>query len=117
MEFFVRVGRSEALGIFRKWSSERIVLRCFLTFPRFTVCFRGRVFSISDESIGVVSDDASSEMALQLGAEMQFDYTEELHPEDCASYRSMLIVFFGPVLSRGQPDMIAFSEIKQIPVQ
>jgi hypothetical protein len=113
----VRIRRSEALDVFRKWFSEQALLRCYLSFPKFAATLRGRIFAMSELEIKIVSDDRSddrrSEIVLRVSDDLEFGYGDpRTFPEDAARYESILVVFFGPIPQTGDADMIAFSEIK-----
>jgi len=107
----MRVGRSEALDIFNKWLYERTLLRCDLLFSEFAACFRGRIVSLTDDRVQVLSDDLVSELVLPLKAELNFGYGEPRSEPDNLDFSGALIVFMAELSPTGDVDTICFLEI------
>jgi hypothetical protein len=112
--FQVRLNRSEALDIFRKWFSERVLLECRFRFPDFEACFRGRLFGVSEDQIKVASDDTTSELTLALRPSMTFAYGDPRDfPADAKQYISILVVFFEePSEEESLDKRVSFVEFK-----
>ncbi len=107
----MRVGRSEALDIFSKWLSERTLLRCDFSFWEFAACFRGRIVSLSDDRLQVLSDDSFSELVLPLRAGLSFGYGEPRSEPETLEFSGALIVFMAELPPAGDVDTICFLEI------
>lgn len=108
----MRVGRDEALDIFRKWFSERSLLRCDFEFAMVAATFRARVVFVSADEIKFLSDDRSSEMALLLKDDFTFGYGEPRgFPEEAGIFESVLVL-----LAPDDKDRIAFTQIIEQPV-
>ena len=102
----MRVGRSEAVDLLRKWRSEESLLRCDISLSRFAALFRVRVFLVDAVDVRLLSDDMTSEMTLRLSDDMEFEYEDPRgFPEDTAFFDSSLIMRFG------DGDFISFTVI------
>jgi len=108
----MRTGRSEALDMFRKWFSEKPIVRCDLVFGRLRSSLRGRIASLSEMELRLVSDDKRSEFALLIGPDLEFGYGEPRppipgeEPTECA-----LIVFLPTWKSPQDHECIVFMEL------
>ena len=89
----MRVGRPEALDIFRKWFSERTLLRCDLHFSELACRFRGRIISLTVAGVQVLSDDTFSELVLPFTPELNFGYGEPRNELETLEFSGALIVF------------------------
>ena len=107
----MRVDRSEALDIFRKWFSERTLLRCDLLFSEFSCCFRGRIISLTTARLQVLSDDTFSELVLPFTRELNFGYGEARNEPETLEFSRDLIVFMAEPPATGDVDKICFLEI------
>lgn len=107
----MRVGRSEALDIFNKWQSERTLLRCDLSFSEFAACFRGRIVSLADDRVQVLSDDTFSEFVFPLTAELNFGYGEPRDAPENLEFSGVLVVFMAELPPTGDVDTVCFLEI------
>ena len=106
------IGRPEALDIFRKWFSERPLLKCDLRFPLFSLCFRGRVFGLADNEVKVLSDDTFTELALRIPDDASFGYGEPRDfPDEDKHSRCVVVVSFGDNAADNEHDFIAFEEL------
>jgi hypothetical protein len=103
----VKVGRAEAIDLFRKWLAEETLLRCDLSFEIFSACFRGRVRNVSDDRLLLLSDDKTSEFNFAIPEDPDFVYTEPRNgtPEDRELFGGGL-----SLLLEGE-DTISFLEI------
>lgn len=91
----MRVGRSEAVDLLRKWRSEEALLRCDMSFPRFAALFRARVFLVDEVAIRLLSDDMTSEMTFRFSDDVDLEYVEPRgFPEDTAFFDSSLVMRF-----------------------
>jgi len=73
----------------------------------------GRIIKLDDEEIKILSLDKFHEAALAFRPEMQFGYGDFRGiPREGAIYESGVVVYFGPVPPEGNPDAIAFAEVK-----
>lgn len=105
----MRVGRSEAVDLLRKWRSESALLRCDLMFGMLAAVFRARVVFADSGMVKLLSDDTFSEMALPLSPDMEFAYGEPRDfPEDARIYESVLVLRLP-----GTDDRIAFTVITE----
>ena len=88
-------------------------MQCYFTFRDYTACLVGRIYFLSDDEIKVTSDDKKSELALALRPWMSFGYGDPRNfPEEALEYESTLLVFFEEPPEKGEPDKIAFLELK-----
>ncbi|MCU1331136.1 MAG: hypothetical protein JWM08_128 [Candidatus Angelobacter sp.] len=111
----MRMERSEAFDMFRKWNAEKPLLLCVYSFAAFQACFKGRIFETSDDIVRIVSDDHHSELALKITQEMHFGYGDSRkHPEEAALYDASILVYFSAVIPDVEPDFIAFTEVKSL---
>ncbi len=108
----MRAARSEALDLFRKWSSEGLAVRCQGSVATFAFSLSGYIQSVSDDELRIFSEDVRSEVVLKLKPEMVFGYADSRTVSGVAKkYESCIIVFFGPVPDEGEPDSIAFAAV------
>lgn len=107
----MRVGRSEALDILNKWLSERTLLRCDLSFSGFAACFRGRIVSLTDDRVQILSDDTFSEFVLPLTAGLNFGYGEPRSEPENLEFAGALIVFMAELPPTGDVDTVSFLEL------
>ena len=109
----MRAGRSEALDLFRKWCSERALLRCDFGFAGFAACLRGRIVSVSENQVKLLSDDAFSELVLPLASDLGFGFGDPRRfPEEAEVFESGLVVFFARARPEDDFDTISFLELK-----
>lgn len=93
--------------MFRKWSGEGTLVRCDFSFPAFAASLRGRIRLVTEAGLRLLADDALSELALDLTADVEFGYAEPRgFPEEAARFGSGLVAFFP-----GDRDFISFTEI------
>jgi hypothetical protein len=112
----VRTGRSEALDIFRKWLSERSLVRCDLLFGDFAASLRGRVFRVAEDRGDLVSDDTHSELALVLRPDLEFAYGEPRDfPAEAEIFAGGLVVLFPSLDPAAERDKIRFMEMLPSP--
>jgi len=108
----VRAGRLEALDIFRKWRSERALVRCDLLFRDFAASLRARVSRVTEDRVNLVSDDTTSELALTLRDGLEFAYEEPRDfPAEATVFARGLVVRFPSLESAGDRDKICFMEV------
>lgn len=110
----MRVGESDALGIFEKWLTEKAWLLCHFAFQQFHAALRGHIYEIADHKINLKSDDGHSELSLVLRPEMDYGYGDpRKFPDEADKYECVLIVYFSAVTANNNPDYIAFTELKK----
>ena len=108
----LRTGRSEAIDLLRKWSLDKSLVRCQGSLSKIAFSLNGRISSVDDRELRIISDDTDSELVLRFTAEMEFGYADSRvvsGPEK--QYESCLVVFFGPVPDEGTPDTIAIAAL------
>lgn len=108
----MRMGRSEAVDLFRKWSVDGAVVRCRGTFSRFAFGLDGRI-SISPDGteVRVVSDDRRSEIVVRLSEELEFGYADSREVTGSEKeYEACVVIFTNPPVPQvGTPDTIAIA--------
>ena len=107
----MRVGREEALDLFRKWLAEGTPLRINFGCPVFSAAFRGRVSRVSTIEVGALSDDRLAELALRVTPELEFAYGDSRGTPDAGAFEGALVIFLRTSEEGEEPDFIAFSEI------
>jgi hypothetical protein len=114
----VRIGRAEALDLFRKWRSDRALVRCDLLFEDFAASLTGRVFRVAEDRVDLVSDDTRSELAVVLRPGLEFLYGEPRDlPEEAKVFVGGLSVLFPSPDPTGDCDKIRFMELLNSSVQ
>src|ERR1035441_8914325 len=103
------LGREEALDLLGKWLSESTPLQVSFRFPLFTACFRGKVFRLSSDAVGVLSEDKFGELTLRLGASLAFGYGDSRGTEDATRFDGGLAIFFRE--AGEDSDFISFTEV------
>ena len=78
----MRVGRDEALMLFRKWKEEGTLLRCSFESDLFAATFRGRIRELTDSILRLLSDDGVSELALAILSDLEFWYGDSRDSEE-----------------------------------
>jgi hypothetical protein len=107
----VRISLSEALDIFRKWESERALVRCTFSFRDFAASLSGRVARVSERRIDFWSDDKGSELALRVRPALEFAYGEPRRfPAEAEIFKGAVGVFF-PSAVDGDPESLWFLEV------
>ena len=109
----MRIGRAEAMDLFRKWLSERALLRCDFLLSEFAACFRGRIVSLSAERGKMLSDDTFCELDFPLAPTLEFGYGE---PRDFAERREFagaLVAFFPKREGETEAGEVCFLEISE----
>ena len=61
-----KVTRVEALLVIKKWFDEQTPVRCDLRFARIAGCLRGRIFKFDGLDLGLISQDARSELSVRI---------------------------------------------------
>lgn len=109
----MRAGRSEVIDIFRRWSSDEVLVRWQGTFAKFAFSSWGYILSANDGELRVASNDMKSELVVNLGDELEFDYAdsrtvtgEEKKFEEC------IIIIFECRDEGEKPDLIALAALK-----
>jgi hypothetical protein len=90
----MRIGKSEALDLLRKWSSESISVRCEFSFMAFQVVLYGKIALKSDDGeIHLVADDAMSQASVRIRPDLwDFDYADNRELSAPSEYGSILVL-------------------------
>lgn len=106
------VGRSDALVIFKKWQDEKVSLRCQGSFAKHAFGIEGRISLLTDTEIRI-NDSIRQQLTVRLGDKETYDYADsrEVTGETARNYPSCIVVVFGEVPEREDPDTISFAEI------
>jgi hypothetical protein len=110
----MRVSRNEAFDMLRKWLSEGALVGCNFECARFAAAFRGRVREVLPDMVRLLSDDAKSELALDLALDLEFGYGEpKAFSEEAKALVSTLVVSFPPPAPGREPerDAVVFTEL------
>jgi len=113
----MKVGREEALDLFRKWETERSLLLCNLGFRLFAAKFKGRIAKLTSSELCLVSDDTHSEFVMTFRPDMDFHYQDARNtPTESHLYECGVAIFFNgnsksPAEER---DHIGFTEVKEL---
>ena len=111
----MRVGRAEALDLFRKWASEGALLRCDFGFAEFAASFRGRIREVAEESLKLSANDTVSELVLLLPDGLDFWYADPRgFTEEAEIFECGLTVSF-PARIGATVDTLSFNELKELP--
>ena len=111
----MRVGRAEALDLFRKWASEGALLRCDFGFAEFAASFRGRIREVAEESLKLSADDTVSELVLPLPDGLVFWYADPRgFTKEATVFECGLTVSF-PGRIGATRDTLTFNELKDPP--
>ena len=103
------LGREEALDLLGKWLTESTLLQVSFSFPLFTSCLRGRVFRLSSEEVGFISEDKSGELTLRLDASLAFAFGDSRGTEDATRFDAGLAILFRE--AGEDSDFISFTEV------
>jgi hypothetical protein len=107
----VRVGRSEAIDLFSKWSGDNAFFRCQGSFSNFTFSFDGRIASVNDSEMRLVSEHLT-ELIVRFTPELQYGYVDSREvsgPEK--KFDSCLAIFFTP--ESDERNLIAFAPLDE----
>jgi len=106
----MRMGREEALDIFRKWLSEQSTLQVNCDLYVFAAAFRVRVREVAPDRLSFFSDDGKSELILPFSGSLTFGYAEPAAGSvEAMDAVSGLVVFFPS--DDGDPDALTFTEV------
>jgi hypothetical protein len=109
--FTVRIGRPEAIDLFRKWVSDAAPLRVHFSFSLFALSFLGRIKEVSDARLCFLSDDTTSELELPLPGNLEFGYGDDRR---FAGEGLAGVTLFFPVEVGTEPDTISFFEVADV---
>lgn len=110
----MRIGRSEAFDILKKWLNEKTLVRCRVHLPAIAIGMQGRTFSIRGEHVTVADDDRITEVNIRLANDVSFGYGDTRNsPTEIEAFDLVLVGFFGPVPEQGQPDMVSLSSFRE----
>jgi hypothetical protein len=105
------MGRAEACDLFRKWFTDRVLLRCDGRFAIHAFFLRVRVLSVQDYEIRFMADDTNSELIFKITDAIRFGYLDSRQVEgrESAEYKCAIVAVIGD--PRNDPDSITFGEI------
>lgn len=70
----------------------------------------GRITTVDDRELRMISDDTGSELVLKLAPELDFHYADSRQVTGVAKeYDSCVVIFFSPILSEGIQDSISLA--------
>jgi hypothetical protein len=107
----MRVGRSEAIDIFRAWASARLIVRVEGSFRAgFSFAMEGRVLFVGDPSgegeVRLLADNTSSECNVRLNNPMEIYYNDNRVVEGSAKeFREAITLAFESVEGREADDL------------
>ena len=108
----MKIGRAEALDVFRKWLADGSLVQCNLGLLVLAAAFRARVRLVLEDRIEFLSDDRTSELVLPLSADCDFGYGEPNRASgESAVAVSAVVVFLSPTGPGLDPDAVAFTEL------
>jgi hypothetical protein len=110
----VRITRSEALDVLRKWFTEGSVVRCEAGLSTLAFSVVGRIIKLDEAEIKILSLDKLHETAILFTSKMEFGYGDfRSLPKQEKVYEAAIVAYpDGPVPPEGEPDTIAFAAIK-----
>jgi len=106
---YMTVGRSEAFDLLSKWFTEGTLLKVTSNFPKVATALRGRIFSLTDKQVGVVSDEKPlGEIVFKVDSDCWFGYGDPRNiPEEREAFGGALVILFPP----DGEDVITLGEI------
>ncbi|MGO9118853.1 MAG: hypothetical protein ACLQPD_14745 [Desulfomonilaceae bacterium] len=104
------IGRSDAIDIFRVWSSRKTLLRCEVKLSRLAVTLRGRILDVSSDTLRMFSDDSMGELVVSFPTEEDVKFATGSAPES-SEYGLGVSLFFA-IKEWASADSVAFFEIK-----
>jgi hypothetical protein len=110
----MRMEYAAALDLFRKWLSDRSLIRCQGSLNMFSFSFKGRMVDVNPAEIRLMADDADSEFVLRITDKIEFGYADSrvVTGQEAADYECLLMVFLGPIPNEGEGESVAFAELK-----
>ncbi len=109
----MRIGRGEAIDIFRKWLAEGLTVRWQGTlFTAVAFSSSAKIVSVSDQELRLATDDFGSELVVRLDGVVGFGYGDSrIAPEDGKKYDECVVLFFDPVLEQNDPARILLAAL------
>jgi hypothetical protein len=106
----MRIGLPEAVDLFRKWFEDKSVVRCEGSFSMFAFSLDGRIVSVSEDEVRIISEDTGSELILRLSAS-EFGYADSrgVTGIEGEKYDSCVVLFYNEKRPEGPPDTIAIA--------
>lgn len=110
----MRMERSEALDIFKKWHAEHAVIRCQGSFPNHAFGMSGRITSLSDREMNIIADDKESEVVFQFDSVGEFGYgdSRSVTGREAEEFECCILIFMAPIPDEGVGDHIALAEVR-----
>ena len=107
----MKIGRPEAIDLLRKWEEEKTLIECVMEFPSFSTRLRARVSKVEPSRLRLMSDDTTSELALNLEPWLQFGYGDTRGLEAADEFEGILVIFFRMGEGAEPSDRISLSEV------
>ena len=109
----MRVGRLEALDLFRKWRDDGSFVRCQGSFFKFAFSNEGQISSVTDREVRLSSKDLRQEIVLTVTDEVIFQYLDNRNVTGIEKqYEHCLIAYITPVTAENDGETIAFGVIQ-----
>ena len=107
----MKTERSEAVDLFRKWSSVGTVIHCQGSLPLMVFSLDAKVLLADDHEVRLISDDTRSQLVLRLRPEMEFGYLDsrQVTGQEAADFEHCLVAYLGPITEEGDTDHLAFA--------
>jgi hypothetical protein len=109
----MKAAREEIWDLFRKWFTERTILRCQGSFATHAFSLKARVLDLHQNEIRLMADDMQSELALRITDRVEFAYADNrvVTGREAEDYVCCVVAFFGP--TGREADSVAFAELKR----
>jgi hypothetical protein len=108
----MRMGRSDAIDLFRKWSDEQTPIRWQGSFGNFAFGSWGYVLSPPSEiEIRVTSQDRRSELVIRLASVIEYDYADSRTVTAEEKKFKECVVLAMKIPQEGDPDTIALAAL------
>jgi hypothetical protein len=110
----MRIGRDEAFDLLRKFSAERTLLECTLSFVPFVARFRARLTAAGSDEVRLMSDNSTSELVFRLAGVVDYYYGDARNL-DTPNPMEGVVIFVYRYDDDGANDSISLAEV--VPVQ
>jgi hypothetical protein len=93
---------------------QRTVLRCQGSFVTHAFSLKVRILDLHQNEIRLMADDMQSELVLRITDRVEFAYADNriVTGREAEDYVCCVLALFGPTLSVGAADSVAFAELK-----
>lgn len=104
----MRMGRDEAIDIFRKWLEDGAKVRVQGSFSDFAFGLWGRILSVTPAELKLRSHETDSELVLKLCPELEFGYGDNrIVTGEEKKFSECIVVFVG----QDEQDHIALAAL------